>query len=44
MAESLVSSVAGYVDRVNKLVSVKALRSRYTAEIGDVVVGRIIEV
>ncbi|PJF17809.1 Exosome complex component RRP4, partial [Paramicrosporidium saccamoebae] len=43
ISETLVSSVAGSVERVNKLVSVKALRSRFMAEIGDVVVGRIIE-
>jgi len=38
------ASVAGVVERVNKLISVKPLRTRYTAEIGDVVVGRITEV
>lgn len=38
------SSVAGIVEKVNKLVSVKPLRTRYNAEIGDVIVGRIIEV
>lgn len=41
---SLYASVAGTVERVNKLLSVKALRSRYVAEIGDVVIGRILEV
>ncbi|KAJ3440045.1 exosome complex component rrp4 [Anaeramoeba flamelloides] len=41
---NLVSSVAGIVHRVNKLVSVKPLRSRYHPEVGDVVVGRITEV
>lgn len=40
----LVASVAGSVERVNKLVSVRPLNARYTAEIGDVVVGRITEV
>ncbi|KAI8817119.1 uncharacterized protein EV422DRAFT_500363 [Fimicolochytrium jonesii] len=42
--ESLVASLAGVVDRVNKLISVKPLRTRYNGEIGDVVVGRITEV
>jgi exosome complex component RRP4 len=36
--------VSGEIDRVSKLISVKAPRTRYTAEVGDVVVGRIIEV
>ncbi|KAG4091792.1 hypothetical protein H8356DRAFT_1312924 [Neocallimastix lanati (nom. inval.)] len=40
----VMASVAGVVERVNKLISVKPLRTRYTAEIGDVVVGRITEV
>eukprot|EP00741_Cyanophora_paradoxa_P002970 tig00000655_g2883.t1 len=41
---SLIASVSGVVERVNKLISVRPLRSRYTGEIGDVVVGRIAEV
>eukprot|EP00742_Colponemidia_sp_Colp-10_P003578 GILJ01003810.1.p1 GENE.GILJ01003810.1~~GILJ01003810.1.p1 ORF type:complete len:315 (-),score=39.81 GILJ01003810.1:59-958(-) len=40
----LLASVAGIVERVNKLISVRPLKSRYTAEIGDVVVGRIVQV
>jgi exosome complex component RRP4 len=44
IGESLHSAVAGTVDRVNKLISVKPLRSRYSGEIGDVVIGRIIDV
>lgn len=40
----LVATVAGVVERVNKLVSVRPLRSRYVGEVGDVVVGRIAEV
>ncbi|KAH8553288.1 hypothetical protein BGW37DRAFT_485163 [Umbelopsis sp. PMI_123] len=44
-AEStVISSVAGVVERVNKLISVRALKARYTGEIGDIVVGRITEV
>jgi exosome complex component RRP4 len=40
----LVSSVSGVVEHVNKLVVVKPLRSRYQADVGDVVVGRITDV
>ncbi|KAK3828096.1 MAG: hypothetical protein J3Q66DRAFT_276604 [Benniella sp.] len=42
--EQVLSSLAGIVDRVNKLISVRPLHSRYSGEIGDVVVGRITEV
>lgn len=41
---TLIATVAGVVERVNKLVSVRPLRSRYVGEVGDVVVGRILEV
>eukprot|EP00048_Salpingoeca_helianthica_P022963 m.21321 g.21321 ORF g.21321 m.21321 type:complete len:267 (-) comp8058_c0_seq1:29-829(-) len=44
IGEQLASAIGGVVERVNKVVCVKALRSRYTGEIGDVVVGRIVEV
>ena len=40
----LIASVSGVVEQVNKLVTVKSLRSRYQADVGDVVVGRITEV
>ena len=40
----LVSSVAGFVEPINRLISVRALRTRYNGEVGDVVVGRIVEV
>lgn len=36
--------MAGTVQRTNKLLSVRPLRARYTPEIGDLVVGRIVEV
>ncbi|KFZ58167.1 Exosome complex component RRP4, partial [Antrostomus carolinensis] len=39
-----IASVAGTVERVNKLVCVKALNTRYNGEVGDIVVGRITEV
>ena len=41
---SLLASVAGSVERVNKLVSVRVPRHRYVGEVGDVVVGRIVSV
>jgi exosome complex component RRP4 len=42
--EKLVATISGVVERVNKLISVRPLKSRYTGEVGDVVVGRIKEV
>ena len=42
--DSLKATVAGVVERVNKLVSVRPLKTRYTGEIGDIVIGRIREV
>ncbi|XP_048587071.1 exosome complex component RRP4 [Nematostella vectensis] len=42
--EKLIASVAGVVERVNKLICVKPFKTRYNGEIGDVVVGRITEV
>ncbi|RKO90064.1 exosome component 2, isoform CRA_a [Blyttiomyces helicus] len=42
--DSLVASVAGVVERVNKLLSVRPLRTRFNGEIGDVVIGRVTEV
>ncbi|VIO89103.1 Uncharacterized protein BM_BM13805 [Brugia malayi] len=42
--DNLIASVAGTVEQVNKLVSVRPLKSRYNGEIGDVVIGRITEV
>lgn len=41
--QRVISSVAGVVERINKLVSVRPLKARYTAEIGDVVVCRVVE-
>lgn len=37
----LTSSVAGEIERVNKLISVKPVKSRYIGEVGDLVIGRI---
>lgn len=42
--DRLISTVAGFVEPINKLISVKPLRTRYNGEIGDIIVGRIIEV
>ncbi|KAI0331145.1 exosome complex exonuclease rrp4 [Cubamyces sp. BRFM 1775] len=42
--EEVIASVAGTVERVNKLITVRAVRSRYNPEVGDLVVGRITEV
>eukprot|EP01102_Stenamoeba_stenopodia_P002024 TRINITY_DN11812_c0_g1_i1.p1 TRINITY_DN11812_c0_g1~~TRINITY_DN11812_c0_g1_i1.p1 ORF type:complete len:304 (-),score=54.71 TRINITY_DN11812_c0_g1_i1:49-960(-) len=41
---NLCATVSGVVERVNKLISVRPLKARYTAEVGDVVIGRITEV
>ncbi|KAI2625758.1 hypothetical protein GGR54DRAFT_513276 [Hypoxylon sp. NC1633] len=41
---AILSSVAGTLAKTNKLLSVRPLRARYTPEIGDLVVGRIVEV
>ncbi|KAI0812554.1 hypothetical protein BC629DRAFT_1280262 [Irpex lacteus] len=42
--DEVISSVAGTVERVNKLITVRAARTRYNPEVGDLVVGRITEV
>ena len=41
---SLYASIAGVVERVNKLISVRPLRARYGGEVGDVVICRILEI
>mmetsp|Transcript_2360 Transcript_2360/g.8398 ORF Transcript_2360/g.8398 Transcript_2360/m.8398 type:complete len:300 (+) Transcript_2360:47-946(+) len=41
--EDLVATVGGVVERVNKLITVRPLKARYSADVGDVVVGRITE-
>lgn len=42
--DCLKSSVAGIQEQVNKLISIRPLKNRYNGEIGDVVIGRILEV
>ncbi|KAK8089248.1 Exosome complex component rrp4 [Apiospora hydei] len=43
-SNTILSSVAGTLAKTNKLLSVRPLRARYMPEIGDLVVGRIVEV
>ena len=38
------SSIIGYVNQTDKLVSVIPLKSRYTCKVGDVVIGRVSEI
>ena len=40
----LIASIAGIVEPINRLISVRPLRTRYNGEIGDVIIGRITEV
>ncbi|XP_013144558.1 PREDICTED: exosome complex component RRP4 [Papilio polytes] len=42
--DNLKSSVAGVMQKVNKLICIRPLKSRYVGEIGDVIVGRVLEV
>jgi len=42
--DEVIASVAGTVERVNKLITVRPLQTRYNPEVGDLVVGRITEV
>lgn len=41
---TIVSTVAGTILKTNKLLSIVPLRARYIPEIGDLVIGRIVEV
>ncbi|SPC61353.1 related to RRP4 - 3`-5` exoribonuclease [Ustilago sp. UG-2017b] len=43
-SDEILSLMCGTVERVNKLISVRPARSRYAAEVGDLVIGRITEV
>ncbi|KAI4160219.1 MAG: hypothetical protein LQ342_005931 [Letrouitia transgressa] len=43
-ATAIIATVAGTLVRTNKLLSIRPLRARYTPEIGDLVVGRIVAV
>ena len=41
---ALVAAAAGRVERVNRLISLRPVKSRYAGEVGDLVVGRISKV
>lgn len=41
--DMLKSSIAGVIEQIGKLISVKPLKNRYNGEVGDVVIGRITE-
>ena len=43
-SNELRASVAGTIERINKLITVRPAKTRYIGEVGDIVVGRIIEV
>ncbi|KAG5098099.1 hypothetical protein JHK82_047953 [Glycine max] len=40
----VVATLCGVVEHINKLVYVRALRSKYKPEVGDIVIGRVVEV
>lgn len=42
--DEVIATVCGVVERVDKLVYVRSLRSRYKPETGDIIVGRVVEV
>lgn len=37
----ILSSIAGHVERVNKLITVRSNKSRYNGEVGDLIIGRV---
>lgn len=37
----LVSALAGSIERISKLITVKSVKSRYIGEVGDLIIGRI---
>ncbi|XP_022967545.1 exosome complex component RRP4 homolog isoform X2 [Cucurbita maxima] len=39
----VVATICGVVERINKLIYVRALRARYKPEVGDIIVGRVTE-
>ena len=41
---AILSTLAGTLQKTNKLLSILPLRARYTPEIGDLIIGRVIEV
>ena len=43
-SDLLIASAAGSIERVNKLISVKPVNSKYIGEVGDLIIGRIVSV
>jgi len=43
-SNELRASVAGTIERINKLITVRPAKTRYNGEVGDIVVGRVIDV
>ena len=41
---NLIASVAGFIEQTNKLIFVRPIKTRYVPEVGDVIVGRVMEV
>jgi len=41
---TIISTLSGHILKTNKLLSIAPIRARYTPEIGDLIVGRIVEV
>lgn len=41
MGKQILASIVGRIERINKLICVKPLKSRYMPEVGDVVIGQV---
>ncbi|XP_072961272.1 exosome complex component RRP4 homolog [Typha angustifolia] len=44
LGDKVVATMCGVVERVNKLVYVRSHRARYKPEVGDIIVGRVVEI
>lgn len=44
IGSSLVSTVAGRIDRINRLICVSVSKTRYAGDVGDVVIGRVAQI
>eukprot|EP01132_Coremiostelium_polycephalum_P003628 gene3628-4519_t len=42
--QNLIASVCGRLEKIDKLLSVRAFKARYQGEVGDIIVGRITEI
>lgn len=40
--DTVIATVSGYIERINKLITVHSLHTRYNGSIGDIVIGRVI--